>query len=377
MLRSANAGRGYESPMMDTGRDPEQVRGVLGPWLSEKLAQTNVRIGAVKPPTTSGVANETLLVDAEWEHYGQTEHRSFVVRIEPARQLFPNRKFHHQFLMHEALASEPGVPVPPTLGYEENSQLLGGAFFVSERIPGLIPGDRPHFTETGFVAEASPTQRQRLFESGLDTLARLHQVPADRFPFLTADSSPSGLEVELGYWRRYTDELDIGPSWNSEVLEYGWTWLVNNLPSPPPTALSWGDSRIGNMIFRDYEVVALLDWDTVSLAGPEADLAWWIQMDRHSWELLPGLGTPDDLVERWQSVTGRSVRHLHWNLVFTAFRLGVIRMKLRRMMVADGILPAAEAAPNARNESIQLLGLWLDIEPPGEVDVRKPRLRRL
>ena len=378
MTRSANEGRGYDSPIKGITRDMYQLELVLTQWLSERLDGLDLRIGPIDSPKTSGVANETVLVATERTVGGRPVTQSFVVRIATERPLFTERPIRTQYLMYQTLGAVPDVPVPAVVDYEADPALLGAPFFVAERVGGLVPGDRPHFTEAGFVLDATPAERRRLWESAVDTLSQLHQVPTERFPFLLPDDRrTSGLEAELAYWRRYTDELDVGPSWTADMLEHGWGWLVDNLPSPPPTALSWGDARIGNMIFQDLRVAALLDWDTVSLAGPEADLAWWIQMDRHAWELLPGLGTPDELLDRWESRTGRRVQHLHWHLVFTAFRLGVTRMRLRRMMASDGLLPTSEALPDARNESIQLLGLWLDVTPPGDNTVRKPPVREL
>ena len=357
---------------MDTGRDPEEARARLAPWLANRMGVPGLRIGAVEAPASSGVANETLLVEACWASLGQERRKGLAVRIASTRPLFAGRSFRNQYLVQEALAAEPGVPVPALVGYEEDPAVLGSPFFVAERVDGLVPGDRPHFSEAGFVAAASPEQRRRLWESAVGALARLHAVPSARLAFLDPASGRSGLEEELHYWRGYTDRLDVGPGWNREMLERGWEWLIAHRPRDGASELSWGDARIGNMVFRDFEVVALLDWDTASLAGPVADLAWWIQMDRHSWELLPGLGRPDELVERWEHHTGREAVHLHWHLVFTAFRLGVIRMRLRRMMAADGLLPAAEGRPDARNESIQLLALWLDEAPSGSPLPRKP-----
>ena len=377
MRRSANEDRGYESPVMDTGRDREELRARLAPWLADRMGLPGVQIAAVEIPSTSGVANETLLVDACWTSRGQQSRQSLAVRIAPDRPLFPDRSFRSQYLVQEALEAEPDVPVPRLVGYEEDPGVLGSSFFVSERVAGLVPGDRPHFSEAGFLAGACEEQCRRLWESAVDALARLHAVPAARVAFLDPGTGRSGLEEELHYWRGYTDRLAVGPGWNRDMLEQGWEWLVEHQPRDAASELSWGDARIGNMVFRDFEVVALLDWDTVSLAGPVADLAWWIQMDRHSWELLPGLGRPDELVERWERHTGREAVHLHWHLVFTAFRLGVIRMRLRRMMAADGLLPPAEARPDARNESIQLLALWLDEAPRGSPVPRKPPVARL
>lgn len=375
--RSANEDRGYESPVMDTGRDRDELRARLAPWLADRMGLPGVQIGAVEIPSTSGVANETLLVDACWTSQGQQSRQGLAVRIAPDRPLFPDRSFRSQYLVQEALEAEPGVPVPRLVGYEADPGVLGSPFFVSERVTGLVPGDRPHFSEAGFLAGACQDQRRRLWESAVDALARLHAVPAARVAFLDPGTGRSGLEEELHYWRGYTDRLEVGPGWNRDMLEQGWEWLVEHQPRDVASELSWGDARIGNMVFRDFEVVALLDWDTVSLAGPVADLAWWIQMDRHSWELLPGLGRPDELVERWERRTGREAVHLHWHLVFTAFRLGVIRMRLRRMMVADSLLPVAEARPDARNESIQLLALWLGEAPRGSPVPRKPPVARL
>lgn len=377
MRRSANEGRGYESPVTDTGRDREELRAKLAPWLAERMGLTGVQIGEVEIPSTSGVANETLLVDACWTNRGRQSRQGLAVRIAPDEPLFPDRSFRSQYLVQEALEAEPDVPVPRLIGYEEDPGVLGSPFFVAERVAGLIPGDRPHFSEAGFLADAGEEQRRRLWESAVDALARLHAVPADRFAFLDRGTGRGGLKEEMHYWRGYTDRLEVGPGWNRDMLEQGWEWLVDHQPRDVASELSWGDARIGNMVFRDFEVVALLDWDTASLAGPVADLAWWIQMDRHSWELLPGLGRPDELVERWERRTGREAVHLHWHLVFTAFRLGMIRMKLRRMMVLDGLLPAAEAGPDARNESIQLLALWLDETPRGSPVPRKPPIALL
>ena len=377
MRRSANANRGYESPVMDTGRDRRELRARLGPWLADRLGLPGLKIGAVAVPSTSGVANETLLVEALWTSRGEQSRQSLAVRIAPDRPLFSCRSFRSQYLVQQALDAEPGVPVPRPVGYEEDPGVIGSPFFVSERVDGLVPGDRPHFSEAGFVADASEDQRRRLWEGAVDALARLHAVPVARLGFLDPGTGRSGLEEELHYWRGYTDRLDVGPGWNHDMLEQGWEWLLEHQPRGVASELSWGDARIGNMVFRDFEVVALLDWDTASLAGPVADLAWWIQMDRHSWELLPGLGRPDELIERWEHHTGREVVHLHWHLVFTAFRLGVIRMRLRRMMAADGLLPPADSRPDARNESIQLLALWLDEKPRGSPMPRKPPVTRL
>ena len=50
---------------------------------------------------------------------------------------------------------------------------------------------------------------------------------------------------------------------------------------PPSARICLGGSCIGNILFDEEGCVqALLDWDQASLAGPLADLGWWLLFDR-------------------------------------------------------------------------------------------------
>ena len=40
--------------------------------------------------------------------------------------------------------------------------------------------------------------------------------------------------------------------------------------------LLWGDSRVGNVLYRDFQPVAVLDWEMVTLGPREIDVAWMI-----------------------------------------------------------------------------------------------------
>jgi aminoglycoside phosphotransferase (APT) family kinase protein len=113
-------------------------------------------------------------------------------------------------------------------------------------------------------------------------------------------------------------------------------------------------------MFRDGKVVSIFDWDTASLAGPEADLAWWRFMDGAAAN-VEGIGTGDELVELWQSLTGRKVQHLEWHEVFTAFRLGCITLTLYEQMGESGALAPEVAREQARNNMpAQMLAAQLD-----------------
>ena len=38
--------------------------------------------------------------------------------------------------------------------------------------------------------------------------------------------------------------------------------------------MSWGDSRIGNVMYRDFEPVGVLDWEMAGVGPRELDVSW-------------------------------------------------------------------------------------------------------
>ena len=284
-------------PLKRSERDSEQVRTALAQWLAPRVgAGRDLRVSELTAPGGTGVANETLMFDASWTDGGRDRVEGFAVRVASERNLYIEADIETQCNVYAALADAPGVPVPRVYGYEGDPDMLGAPFFVMERMYGDVPGDTPHWSAAGFV---------------------------------------------------------------HDTLERGYEWLRDHLPAPAPTGLSWGDSRFPNVMFRDDRVVAIFDWDTVSMAGAEADLAWWRFMDGSSG--LEGIGDSDAVVARWEELTGRTVQHLDWHEVFTSFRLGCVMLRLFAMMGEDGVVPPAVAEEQARNSGpAQALAAQLD-----------------
>jgi aminoglycoside phosphotransferase (APT) family kinase protein len=356
---AADAGTVGGIPLKRSERDPEEMRARLGEWLGPQLgADGSVELSMPSAPGGTGVANETLMFDATWTAHARERSDGFVVRFATPRNLYLEADIERHYLTYTALGDVPDVPVPRVFGYEGDVELLGAPFFVMERIEGDVPADTPPWASAGFVFDANPEQRRAMWEDAVRVLAALHQVDASTFPHLLPRAGESGLDEHLAYWRR---SMDVGTAGNPhDTLERGWEWLQAHRPDPAPTELSWGDSRFANIMFRDERVVAIFDWDTVSMTGAEADLAWWRFMDGAS-SSLDGIGTPDELVKRWQEHTGRTVRHLEFYDVFTTFRLGAIMLRLFTMMGEDGVIPPDVAEEQARNSGpAQALAAQLD-----------------
>jgi aminoglycoside phosphotransferase (APT) family kinase protein len=333
-------------PLKGSARDLEAARSALGTWLRSRLGATgSVSVSPVQTPSGSGVANETLLFDASWSSGGTDHTEGLVARVASERTLYEGADIEVHAKIYQALYDVEDVPVPRVYGYEADPGVLGAPFFVMERIRGDVPSDAPSWQAEGFLVDAGPQRRRAMWEDAVRVLAALHSVDVTRFPFLAPPAGTSGLEDHLQYWRRSLDLATAGAP--HEPMERGYEWLHGHLPAPGPTGFSWGDSRFANIMFRDDRVVAVFDWDTASLAGAEADLAWWRNMDGSA-AALDGIGTPDELVTLWESHTGRTVHNLEWHDVFTTFRLGCIMMRLFANMAADGLMPPEVAAQQGR-----------------------------
>ncbi len=341
--------------MSDAQDDPPQARDpldsgdverALAGWMAPRVgARGPLRVSPVTSPSVTGVANETLLFEASWSEGAAERSRGFVARLATERPLYIEADIEVHAKIYEALADVPGVPVPRVYGYEADDSLLGAPFFVMERIEGEVPGDQPHWRTAGFVHDASPERRRAMWEDAVGVLAALHRVDASRFEFLAA-GPPAG---SVTTWPIGAAPSTTAPTARpSTCSRPGHEWLFAHLPDPAPTGFSWGDSRFANIMFRDDRVVAVFDWDTASLAGAEADLAWWRFMDGPAADELPGLGTADELVRRWEEHTGRTACDIEWYDVFTSYRLGVIMLNLFRNMAMDGLMAPDVAAQQGR-----------------------------
>jgi aminoglycoside phosphotransferase (APT) family kinase protein len=131
------------------------------------------------------------------------------------------------------------------------------------------------------------------------------------------------------------------------LFEEAVVWLRHHLPSEPEVVLNWGDSRLGNILFRDFVPVAVLDWEMVTLGAPEADLAWWVVFNRlHTDGIgkpnLPGFPSPAETVEQYERLSGRpvAVADMAFYEVRAAVRAGLLLVRFTDALVANGTLAA-------------------------------------
>ena len=336
------------------------------------LGDPGLAITAMRTPSGTGVANETVIFDVARSGAPAGSIEGYVARLATPDSLYLDYDLAVHYRMYETMMAFPSVPTPRVLGYEADAAAVGAPFFVMEKIDGVVPTDRPSWATQGFVVDAAPAQRRALWERTVRMMAELHRLPVEPFLFLRTGAANSGAGDALDYWMRSLRWAR--PAEPIPLVAECEDWLRAH--PPDVTALSWGDSRLPNVIYRDGTPVGLLDWDLVSLAGPQTDLAWWILMDPPESRRLAGIGTHDELIDLWEEISGERATDLRWYLAFGAYRLAAIFAKLFSMMVAQGHMTAeAASAQLACGDHVQWISGLLDLTPPPGVAPRVPDLR--
>ncbi|HEU5307313.1 MAG TPA: phosphotransferase family protein [Acidimicrobiia bacterium] len=330
-------------------RDEEQTVAQLQRWLGEVAGLDGVTVDRLEIPASTGFSNETILFDATWTDDGGTPGvHHLVARIAPqAYTVFLEANFETQFRVMEALAEHTDVPVPRMLWFEPDPSWFGSPFWIMARVEGIAPADAPHYSIEGWLRDASPEQQATVWWNGIAALAAVHGLDWRALGLDRLDDPARGepaLEQQLTY---YAESL----AWAEQGTPHpgaraALEWLQANPPASDSEAvtITWGDARLANQMFRDGEVVAVLDWEMVALGDPRIDLGWWLFCDEvltrsAGQERLPGFPSQEETVARWEELTGRDGSELHWFLVFAGLRFTVVMLRLGSLLHEMGVVP--------------------------------------
>lgn len=330
-------------------RDLPTLARQLAGWLAAKLPDAkDLQLTNLSYPSGAGQSHETILFDASWSHGARCEERGLVVRIKPTRHtMFPDDLFEQQYRLMRVLHDQGRVRVARPLWFEPDASLLGAPFFVMEKVRGRVAVSIPPYAEVGWVAEATPAQRRKMWANGVAQLAAIQSTPLTSVSFLRGrGDAQEGLAQEWDKYTRFVAWLSGDRAW--PVLDAALQDLRSRWPSNQPPGLVWGDARLGNMMFDDdFEVVAVMDWEQPSLGGALHDLAWWLVLSdtMHSTGSgrahLEGMGTREETIALWHRITGIDTTDIEWYEDFT--RLKIACLGIRMAMLRGTPLPSETA----------------------------------
>ncbi len=335
---------------MPTTRDTVQLRSRLTSWLAHILPKgANPTVGPVTSPEATGMSSETLFFEAQWQQDSQSRQERLVARLAPedtAFPVFPQYDLELQYRCLKLMTEHTQVPVPPVFWHEPDPSHVGSAFFITGQVDGQVPPDMMPYTMQGWVLELSADQRAVLQRNALKTLAQIHSIDTSNpaLEFLNRPQYGTGpIEQHLTYQQFYYDWArgqDRYP-----VIEDAFDWLAAHCPPEPQSAtVNWGDSRIGNMIFRDLAPVAVLDWEMAALGPPEVDLAWFFQMhtffanmaQRYGLPGIPGFQRRPEVMAAYEQFSGRKLKDLEFWEVFAQLRYAIVSIRTSERAIQMG-----------------------------------------
>ena len=217
------------------------------------------------------------------------------------------------------------VRAPTVLAVCDDESVIGVPFYVMEEVEGEV------ITDSMPEALNTPDQRGRVADELIDSLVELHSVDWTAIG-LEGFGKPTGyLERQLrrfrGLWEHNrTREL-------SEVEDVG-RWLAANIPDSPPATIVHGDYRLGNTMFASSSparLVAILDWEMATIGDPLADVGYMMihwtrpgdevgRFNLHSVTALDGFPSRDELIERYEQRSGRSMQAVNWYVTLALWK---------------------------------------------------------
>ena len=324
-------------------RDPEEVAATLTRWLATKADDgRGPEVFDVKAPGSNGFSNETILCRTR---AADGDEQRLVVRVAPTKHLlFLDAEFSTQYRAMRALADGgSAVPLPRLGWYEDDPQYFGVPFFSMDHIDGPGPvGQHPLHAWRAGSSRRRPSSRSGCGGAASTRLAAVHRTDwrALDLDWLgqPARGKP-GIEQQMSYYRDFLDWATKGVK--VPVIESTWQWLVEHQPAEEgEVVISWGDSRIGNMIWDDFRCAAVIDWEMASLGQPEMDLGWFLYFDRQFSEGLgvprpAGFGSHEDTIERYSELMGRPMRDIFFYEIFSGFRFAVVMYRLSDLVFGE------------------------------------------
>ncbi len=323
-----------------------ELGAAFGRWIAKKDPASPETLAFRPASDASGYSNETFLATLGYADGGR---KDIIVRAGPGNDapgFFPSYDMHRQYAVMNALGAQGQVPVPSCRWYDEDESLFGTPFFVMDMVEGDIPKDHPLFTTKGFVFDGSTAQRRTLWDSTVEAIAAVGTTDwqGAGLKFLDWPSSgKSRTHQLLDYWDDYY-RWAIGdaavPKDDGEVAEIS-RWLREHAPVDDPVGLVWGDSRFGNIIYRDFCPTALLDWEMATINNPLMDLTYFFFHEQlnvagmsnmaDARPRLIGFPSHAETIAHYERLTGREAREARYYWVMNGYKLRVMAERAFRM----------------------------------------------
>jgi aminoglycoside phosphotransferase (APT) family kinase protein len=310
----------------------EAQPGVRGPVTMSALSY---------PSDGAGASNGIAFFSATLDCGSGLEALDLVLRYSPGTQLLKQKSYSDEFKTLQALA-DTGLPVPTALWLDADGSMIGSIGYVMTRVVGETPSAAMY--SKGPLAGVTDEARKELMlkAAGFHGALRKAAIGGDRVPHLVgAVATESDIEREVNWWFREVLMVWDASDPKAQKIAALRNWLILYQPRDLYSAgLVHGDAQIANIIYRDGEIAAVIDWELSYLGHNESDLALIcfltdVQklLDVH----VDGTPSDEDYILRYEQESGCKVEHWRYFQLMNLYRVVAVSS------LSAEIMPSFEA----------------------------------
>ena len=179
------------------------------------------------------------------------------------------------------------------------------------------------------LPSVSNEERVKIYQQKNKVLANLHSVD---YKSVGLDSYGKPGNYVARQVSRWTTQYLASETESIPEMDKLIEWLPQNIPDDDETSIVHGDFRLDNMIYKNHEVIGVLDWELSTLGHPIADFSYHCITCRtmpamQDLKLLKELGIPSEVEYRdmYSENTGKDLSE-NWEfyMVFNIFKVAAI-----------------------------------------------------
>lgn len=304
----------------------------------------------------------------------ETPGQNYVLRRKPPGKLLPSaHAVDREYRVISALNAT-DFPVPHAYCLCEDEDVLGTAFYIMECVEGRVFWDFR-------MLDLDPSERQKVFRSMCETLAKLHSYDYKALDLETFGRPGNYFARQISRW---TKQYQASETVKIEAMDRLIKWLPTAIPEDESTSLVHGDFALHNIMFHTSEprVVATLDWELSTIGHPLGDLFYntmaWYTPDAdgtgtRSFVSLDcaahGIPTLEEYIGWYCELVGRQpVDNPSFYKAYNLFRIGgIVQGIVGRILDGTANDPTADA--EALQARVRITGdaAWAEAQKAGAI----------
>jgi len=299
----------------------DELARTLHRFLSSELPQAREIVLENLQVLPGGASREAWIFDVRWQDADGTRFEECILMREPVASVLVSdesadvingtrRTVANEIRVIRAMEAT-GLPVPTVLWHDPEGAWLERPFSIARRLPGTADA-------SGLAGSAHTAA---IVDQYIEILARLHRLSPEAAG-VTFLGTPTAETAALAQVLQFEHNFEAQRLEAFPATTYLIRWLKKHAPRAGRVSVVHGDYRLGNFLYEDDRIVAILDWEQVHIGDPLEEIAF---MYWSLWSLEPFCPI-ETFITRYETATGEPVDReaLAYYRVFIEFKMLVV-----------------------------------------------------